>query len=109
MSDSATPLSAPANGKQSPEKIRQPVSDLRPSASNMEPCAKLTPSSVSQVRISAVVGLWSRPSDDAAQANMRFGQVGPGIDENQLSHTANSRARAFRTGSCCALKHFRTS
>ena len=31
---------------------------------------------------------------------MRFGHVGPGIEACQLSHTANSRAKAVKTGNC---------
>src|SRR5438445_1246414 len=55
-------------------------------------------------------GLWSRPPDDAAWAKNRLGQVGPGIDENQLSQTTNSPASASRTGSVLAVsKHFITS
>src|ERR1700685_3226330 len=94
------PLSPPRSEKSSPEKTRQPVGDLRFRASKIELFENGMPSIVSHVRISAVVGLWSSPSEEAAQANRRFGQVGPGIDACQLSQTAKLLARALRTGSC---------
>jgi len=47
----------------------------------------------------ALLGEWSRPDDVPAVAKKRFGQVGPGTDENQLSQTANWLARKLRTGS----------
>ena len=43
--------------------------------------------------------------DVAAFTKKRLGKVGPGIDENQLSHTANSLARACNIGSSFSVKH----
>jgi len=61
---------------------------------------------VSHTRISAVVGLWSSPPEEAAHAKNRFGKVGPGIEANQLSQTAKLLAKAFRTGNWPGEKHF---
>jgi hypothetical protein len=47
---------------------------------------------------SPVDGLSSRPAAEAACTKRRFGQVGPGIEENHRSQTANSRAGAVITG-----------
>src|SRR5262245_48586454 len=38
------------------------------------------------------VGLLLQPADDAPCRKNRFGQVGPGSEENHWSHTANSAA-----------------
>src|SRR5258708_33364950 len=46
----------------------------------------------------ASLGEWSSPEDVPATAKKRFGQVGPGTDANQLSHTPNWLARKFSTG-----------
>ena len=44
------------------------------------------------------------PIDVAAWTKNRFGQVGPGSDENQRSHTANSRASVARAGSAVRIE-----
>ena len=58
--------------------------------------------------ISMDPGLSSRPPELPAAAKKRFGHVGPGIDENQRSQTANSRASVVSTGSCSGSKHLMT-
>ena len=40
-----------------------------------------------------MVGLWSRPFEDAAWAKKRFGHVGPGRADHQLSQTAKLARR----------------
>ena len=54
--------------------------------------------------VSQSPGLSSRPAAEAACTNRRFGQVGPGMELNQLSQTANSRASMFRMGNCSGMK-----
>src|ERR1700753_1215204 len=66
----------------------------------MVPPAKGKPASVSHKIISAVVGLWSSPPEDAAWTKKRLGHVGPGIEACQLSQTTNSLAKAFSTANC---------
>src|ERR1700731_5274785 len=94
------PLSAATLGKSPPVYMRQGVADLAARASKTVPFLSSNPRSVSQAKISSLVGLSSRPPDEPACTKKRFGQVGPGIDACQWSQTANSRAKAFRTGSC---------
>ena len=50
-----------------------------------------------------VDGLWSSPAEDAAWTNIRFGQVGPGIELNHWSHSANEVASAYDVGSWLAV------
>ena len=55
--------------------------------------------------ISEEVGESSNRPLVAACRNMRLGSVGPGMEQNQRSQTANSRARVVRIGTCSGLKH----
>src|SRR3954447_25634650 len=64
----------------------------------MLPLSNRIPPISSSSSESPVDGLSSRPAADAAWTNRRFGQVGPGMEENQWSQTANSRASAVITG-----------
>jgi hypothetical protein len=79
------------------------------SASKIVPFGKENPSAISHSKISAFVGLWSSPADDPACKNIRFGQVGPGIEACHASHTANSDANATSTSSSSGMKQFITS
>lgn len=49
------------------------------------------------------------PFDVAQWTKKRFGEVGPGTDEYQRVHRANSRASVVSTGSCAGGKHFMMS
>src|ERR1700724_1936512 len=80
-----------------------------PEASKILPCRNLKPLIASHLRMSSVEGLWSRPADDPPRAKNRLGQVGPGIEQNQESHTANSCARMYMTGKLGGSKYFITS
>src|ERR1700742_4983407 len=54
--------------------------------------------------ISMADGLWSSPPEEAAATKNRLGQVGPGIDEYQLSQTTKFEARSTATGTCVGPK-----
>ena len=56
------------------------------------------------VTMSSLLGLPSNPPEVPASMKKRLGQVGPGMDENHWSHTTNSRASAFITGTCSGEK-----
>src|SRR5215471_9235693 len=75
------------------------------SASNRLPCSKPNPSMVIHSAICAMLGLWSSPPEEAAIMKNRLGQVGPGMEARQPSHTANSAASPVSTGSCAGPKH----
>src|SRR4051794_27650674 len=49
------------------------------------------------------------PSEVAAWAKLRLGQVSPGTEECQLTSTANSLASRERTGTSASGKHFMIS
>jgi hypothetical protein len=42
---------------------------------------------------STVSGMFTSPPAVPAKANMRFGHVSPGTEQNHLSHTQKRRAR----------------
>jgi hypothetical protein len=74
--------------------------------SKIEPFGYLKPSTVSHSVISAVVGLWSRPFEEAPCRKNRLGHVGPGIDEYHWSQSTYSVASWYSTGSWEAVsKH----
>src|SRR5579863_1646699 len=108
MSERLMPFKAATIGKSSPAYKRRDTPFLF-RASKMLPALNWKPPIVSHPTISSVVGLWSSPPEEAAWTNMRFGQVGPGMDACQLSQTANSWAKATSMGSCAGAKHFMTS
>src|SRR5580692_5757240 len=77
--------------------------------SKMLPFWNLNPPIVSHAKVSAVVGLWSSSAEDAPRPKNRFGHVGPGMEQNQESQTANSFASPDSTGIRAVVKHCITS